>query len=101
MDDGTLPVSVQGVEPLDPGDIWRLIVEVTRDRVHQDWEGGPAPQAARLPYRKDPLHPAVALGIGGPMHQLTPQDRKPECPLRPVIGGLYPCLHQACVAIAS
>ena len=33
------PVSVQGANPLDPGDIWMLAVEVAGDGFHQDREG--------------------------------------------------------------
>ena len=70
-----------------------LASKVGRDRVHQDWEGGYAPQAARLAQRENPLHPAIPLGIEAALHQLAPQDGKPQRPLRAVIGGFDSILH--------
>jgi hypothetical protein len=61
-----------GGKYLDPGDIWMVAVEVTRNRFDQNREGGLTPQATRLPHRKDPLHPAVAFSIVGPLHHLAP-----------------------------
>jgi hypothetical protein len=42
-----------------------LAIEGACDSVHQDREGGPAPQTTRLPEREDPLDPAIALRVVG------------------------------------
>src|SRR5687768_1836959 len=70
-------VIVQGDWHLDPGDVWRLAVEVTRDRFDQNWEGGLAAQATGLPHGEESLDPAITLLIVGPLHHLAPQHGKP------------------------
>jgi Type IV secretory system Conjugative DNA transfer len=71
-------------------------VEGAGDGFHQDGERGNAPEPARLPQREDALDPAVPLGIVSALHQLAPEDGKAQCPLRPVIGGFHPFLHDKC-----
>jgi hypothetical protein len=70
-----------------------LVVKVARDGVHQDWEGGYAPQVAGLSHRQDPLHPAVPLLVVGALHHLAPEHGKPQRPLGSVIGRFHPCLY--------
>jgi hypothetical protein len=70
-----------------------LAVKVARNGIRQNWERGHAPQATGLSHRQDPLHPAVALFVVGALHQLPPEHRKAEGPLRPVIRGFDPFFH--------
>lgn len=73
-----------------------VVVKGARDSVHQDWEGGHAPQAAGLSHRKDLLHPAVPLLVVGALPQLAPEPGTPQRPLGPVMGGFHACLHHTC-----
>jgi hypothetical protein len=70
-----------------------LAIEGARDRVHQDRERAEAPQATRLPQREDPLDPTIALRVVGALHQLAPEDGKPQRPLGPVVRGVHVLFH--------
>jgi hypothetical protein len=60
-----------------------LAAEVAADCLDQHWVHGSAPQAAGFPQREHPLHSAIPLGIVGALHDLAPEDGKPQRPLRP------------------
>ena len=68
-------------------------IEITGDRFDQDWKRGEAPQATRLPQREDALHPAIALLVVGPLHELAPEHGEPQGPLRSIIRGVDSSFH--------
>jgi hypothetical protein len=63
----------------------------TRDGVSQDRAGGTAPPPTRLPARADPLDPARARVVVGPLPPRPPAPRHAEGSLRPVVRGVPPC----------
>jgi hypothetical protein len=82
----------RGVDRFDPGDLWKLAIDVTRDREYEDGEDGPAPQAARLPPRAHALDPTILLGSDGRMEVFSAPQAGGRTTMVPMPSGALPCL---------
>ncbi len=76
----------------DPGYLWKLAIDVTRDCVYEDGEDGPAPQAARLPPRAHALDPTILLGRDGRLRVFSAPQAGGRTTMVPMPSGASPCV---------